>query len=172
MKLCLLGRQDSRAAVRRGASPSTDDRGGGHEGLPCGVFGREEAKGDQRGAGGLLHDGGQMALKVRRSGSLGITLSNMLNEQKAVYCVWDQLSDMNLKLQQSQRWSASVLKVAPRWFWVGPESGWTSAAVGPQGGDKHLEMRGVDMSSTLQVIITAWTDGRKNPAVADFTALV
>lgn len=52
------GRQDLRAAGRRGAHPAAAARSGGHEGLPGGVPGGEEAEGDQRGAGGLLHHGG------------------------------------------------------------------------------------------------------------------
>lgn len=56
--MCSSGRQDTRAGGRRRAGPSTDDRGGGHEGLLGVVSGGEEAEGDQRGARGLLHQGG------------------------------------------------------------------------------------------------------------------
>lgn len=52
------GRQDTRAASRRRSRPSTDDRGGGHEGLSGVVSGGEEAEGDKRGARSLLHHGG------------------------------------------------------------------------------------------------------------------
>lgn len=68
-------RQDLRAAGRGGAGPPAADRGGGHEGLLGVVPGGEEAEGDERGAGGLLHQGGQTPLEGGSSGSLGIRLS-------------------------------------------------------------------------------------------------
>lgn len=51
----MFRRQDLRAAGRGGAGPPAADRGGGHEGLLGVVPGGEEAEGDERGAGGLLH---------------------------------------------------------------------------------------------------------------------
>lgn len=69
------GRQDLRAAGRRRADPPAAHRGGGHEGLLGAVPGGEAAEGDKRGAGGLLHEGGQAALQDGGSGSLGVRLS-------------------------------------------------------------------------------------------------
>lgn len=66
------GRQDLRAAGRRGAHLAAAAGSGGHEGLAGVVPGGEEAERDQRGGGGLLHEGGQATLKDGGTGSLGL----------------------------------------------------------------------------------------------------
>lgn len=71
--MCVFcGRQDLRAAGRRGAHLAAAAGSGGHEGLAGVVPGGEEAERDQRGGGGLLHEGGQATLKDGGTGSLGL----------------------------------------------------------------------------------------------------
>lgn len=74
--LCVFcGRQVRRAAGRRGAHPAAAAGSGGHEGLAGAVPGGEEAERDQRGGGGLLHEGGQATLQDGGAGSLGLRVS-------------------------------------------------------------------------------------------------